>query len=176
MPGIRRGGEEVTYFEPEAGMIINYGYLWARQAYKEAEGEKIRPSLILDVANVDGKQMVYVSPLTHTPPFYPENSLLLPLETKERLKMDGQNSWLMLDEVNKFEWPGPDLRGAYGKPYFGRVPAEFLKQARDKLVDLVKMHRFKTVVREITQPANTNVQQQPAPKKAYVPAPQPTAS
>jgi len=31
-------------------------------------------------------------------------------ETKRRLGLDDDRSWIVLTEANRFAWPGPDLR------------------------------------------------------------------
>jgi hypothetical protein len=61
----------------------------------------------------------------------------MPRETKARLGLDGERSWVVLSEWNEFAWPGPDLRMtpagdaktiAYGylpARFFGRMQAEF---------------------------------------------------
>ena len=44
----------------------------------------------------------------------------IPLQTKKRLRLDDEKSWIITTEVNRFIWPGPDIRpvpgggGAYG--------------------------------------------------------------
>ncbi len=169
------------YVEPKAGMVINYGYLWARQAkdgMRELPGGtveriKFRPSLILAVKEENDKKVVYVSPITHTPPFYPEESLLMPAETKARLGLDGLNSWLMVSEVNKFEWPGTDIRRVPDRmersQFYGFVPGAFLEEAHGRLQELVQLKRFKTVAREYTQRPE---QQRPqVPQKTPVQSP-----
>jgi hypothetical protein len=42
------------------------------------------------------------------------------LAVKRRLGLDDQRSWVMATEVNRFLWPGPDLR-----PISPRYPSEF---------------------------------------------------
>lgn len=166
------------YVEPKAGMVINYGYLWARQASQGiVEPQKYRPSLILAVKMEDDKKMVYVSPMTHTPPFYPEESILMPMETKERLGLDGKNSWLMISEVNKFEWPGVDVRRVPQRrersQFYGFVPGKFLEQAHEQLRELAQVKRFKTVAREMLE---RNRPQDNTPAPATQSRPQPARS
>lgn len=155
------------YVDPKPGMVIRYGYLWARQARMgQDHGEKFRPSLILAVRNEDDKKVVYVAPITHTAPFYPEESILIPMETKARLGLDSEKSWIMANEVNKFEWPGVDIRRVPDRrersQFYGFVPGELLQQARDKMKEMNLQHRFNTVARDVqpVQVAN-NMQQLP---------------
>jgi hypothetical protein len=59
----------------------------------------------------------------------------IPAATKARLGLDDARSWIILDEANRFEWPGPDLRAVPGKAEatvaYGLLPAA--------LYDLVRM-------------------------------------
>lgn len=142
------------YVEPKAGMVINYGYVWARQARQGMEeGQKFRPSLILGVQEEQDKKMVYVAPITHTPPFYPEESVLVPNETGSRIGLDDKPKWLMLNEVNKFEWPGLDIRRVPHRrersQFYGFVPRQFLEQARDKMREMMQQNRFNVVPRRM---------------------------
>lgn len=178
------------YVEPKPGMVINYGYLWARQVNEGlTHGEKFRPSLILAVKQEDDRKMVYVSPVTHTPPFYPEESLIIPMEERTRLGFDTHHayeagekpldlatpktSWLMLSEVNKFEWPGTEIRSVprrtEKRQFYGFISGKFLAAAQNKLRDMVDLKRFKTVAREMTMPRQENFEPQykaPAPQPA----------
>lgn len=163
------------YVDPKPGMVINYGYLWARQAKQGmVDPQKYRPSLILAVKEQEEKKLVYVAPITHTPPFYPEESLLMPMATKERLGLDGQNSWLMLSEVNKFEWPGVDIRRVPRRrersQFYGFVPGAFLEEAQAKMMEMVELKRFKTVGREMTQPVANESQPEQKPAEQPVAA------
>jgi hypothetical protein len=67
----------------------------------------------------------------------------LPIETKRRLGLDAERSWIVLSEGNEFLWPGPDVR-----PVPGADPASiaygFLPP---RLFDLV-LRRFLALARE----------------------------
>jgi hypothetical protein len=54
--------------------------------------------------------MVTVAPMTHRPPSDPTRAILLPASVKRHLGLDEEASWIIADEVNRFAWPGPDLR------------------------------------------------------------------
>jgi hypothetical protein len=139
--------------EPQAGMVIRYEYLWARQHEQGmAYGEKTRPCAILAVVNDKDDTTVYVSPITHTAPFHPEESILLTQETKRRLGLDTQNSWLMVNEVNKFTWPGDDLRRVpHVQPAsytYGMLPETVLLEARSKLKEFNQRRQMHLVPRD----------------------------
>ena len=92
-------------------MVIRYAYLWADEhgAGRE-EGSKDRPAVILLAVSAGNQAEVLALPITHTPPSDPETALELPPATKARLGLDGERSWAVLTEVNRFAWPRPDLR------------------------------------------------------------------
>jgi hypothetical protein len=67
----------------------------------------------------------------------------VPLATKARLCLDGERSWIITTEVNRFIWPGPDIRPATeGKYSYGLLPAAMTRDliaqiranAEDKLL------------------------------------------
>lgn len=97
---------------PFAGLVIGYSYLWRHEhRLGEEEGRKDRPCAIVLVSEtVGGETVVTVAPITHTPPHDAETAVELPSATKQRMGMDDQPSWVMVNEVNRFIWPGPDLR------------------------------------------------------------------
>ena len=88
-------------------------------------------------------------PITHAVPQPPDEGIELPPETKRRLGLDSELSWIIVNDANEFVWPGPDLRflpgqgpesAAYGflPPGVFRVVRErFLARARARKVGLV---------------------------------------
>jgi hypothetical protein len=62
-----------------------------------------------------GTAMVRVVPVTHSTPDDPNAAFELPRAVKRHLGLDAARSWVVLDEVNEFTWPGFDLRG-FGAP------------------------------------------------------------
>ena len=49
-------------------------------------------------------------PVTHSPPERPEEAVEIPAVVKRRLGLDEARSWIVVSEINRFIWPGPDLR------------------------------------------------------------------
>lgn len=126
--------------EPKVGMVVNYEYIWARQfrdGFKPEDRVKVRPCAILAVVEGKDDTTVYVAPMTHTAPYHPERSIKLGEDTSERLRMNCNNTWLMVDEVNKFTWPGDSLRRVFNRQpggfCFGMLPEAVLRDAREKL-------------------------------------------
>jgi hypothetical protein len=64
----------------------------------------------------DGIRLVRVVPVTHSAPGETANAFELPKAVKRHLGLDDQRSWVVLDEVNDFAWPGFDLRPVPRKP------------------------------------------------------------
>src|SRR5579884_1903406 len=93
---------------PQPALVIRYSYLWHSEfAAGREEGTKDRPCAIVAAvkAEEDGQWKVLVLPVTHSPPIYPENAIEIPQETKKRLGLDGERSWIVLTEWNEFFWP-----------------------------------------------------------------------
>ena len=90
-------------------MVISYAYLWHHEhrAGRE-EGVKDRPCVIILATQsaAGGTTMVRVAPVTHSPPDDPAAAVELPQAVKRHLGLDTNRSWIVLDEVNEFTWPG----------------------------------------------------------------------
>jgi hypothetical protein len=106
---------------PEPGLVISYAYLWRDQADLGAsEGRKDRPAVIVVATrDRDNDTLVYVAPITHSDPRDPL-AVALGDKVKRRLGLDAAPSWIVTDELNRFVWPGHDLR-----PISRREPDRF---------------------------------------------------
>lgn len=128
---------------PENGLVISYSYLWQNE-YKagKLEGLKNRPcAMILVVEKNEGEQIVTVAPITHTPPQNPNAAIEIPHKVKQHLGLDGERSWIILDDFNQFQWPGYDLRPipkSLGKYDYGFLPPALYQQIIEKIVTLHK--------------------------------------
>ena len=129
----------MSWPKPEAGFVIRYSYLWQREADAGLEeGDKNRPCAIILVVLRDGQTpFVRVLPITHSRPRDPDGAIEIPFQTKQRLGLDDDQSWVILDEANDFTWPGPDLRprinGEPSSVAYGHLPPGFMKALREKL-------------------------------------------
>lgn len=103
--------------EPELGLVISYAYLWRREHLAgHFEGRKDRPCVIVLAVNQGAKgKRVTVVPITHSEPRDKSLVVELPQAVKRHLGLDAERSWVMLDEGNRFLWPGFDLRLAPGR-------------------------------------------------------------
>jgi hypothetical protein len=140
--------------EPVPGLVISYAYLWRDEALRgQEEGRKDRPCvIILSVEETDGRIIVTVAPITHSPPAYTESALEIPAATKQRLGLDSERSWVIAADLNRFVWPGVDLRpirrGARTYAY-GQIPAVFYRQLRDRVVALARAGRASVTPRSV---------------------------
>jgi len=145
----------LSWPEPQPGLVVRYAYLWRReqQAGRE-EGTKDRPcAVILALAGVEGggRSRVVVLPITHSPPGAPEDAVELPQETKRRLGLDDERSWVVLTEANRFLWPGPDLRFLPGRgpesAAYGMLPPDVFRAVRDRFLAGLQARRAAVVPR-----------------------------
>jgi hypothetical protein len=130
--------------KPFAGQVIRYSYLWKSEADKgREEGVKDRPcAIVLAAEDRDRKTFVAVLPVTHTPPGEHSVAVELPLETKRRIGLDDQRSWVVVDEYNWFRWPGPDLRpeinGDASTAAMGVLPPNLFNVVREQFIRLAR--------------------------------------
>ena len=126
--------------EPYPGLVIRYAYLWRRE-YEAGrdEGTKDRPcAIVMSVINDDNERVVLVLPITHSSPSNPADAVEIPVQTKNRLGLDADRSWIVITEANEFMWPGPDLRpipgGDASSIAYGPLPPRLFAHVRDKLL------------------------------------------
>lgn len=132
-------------------MVVRYAFLWSREAKEgETEGRKDRPCVIVTAVRraADGRVRVQVLPITHTPT-EETRSIAIPPKLKRHLGLDADASWIVLDEVNEFFWPGVDLRPVSrsrpGVWTFGILPTEIFDKIQAKLRALLQQRRtFRT--------------------------------
>jgi len=131
----------VSWLAPQPGLVIHYSYLWKREADAgREEGLKDRPcAIIIAVEQGEGRMRVIVLPITHAAPQPPDEGIELPPQTKARLGLDGERSWIIVSEANDFIWPGPDLRFPPGKTSadaaYGFLPPGLFRIVRDRFLE-----------------------------------------
>lgn len=111
--------------KPEIGLVIRHAYLWWSEARKgREEGSKDRPCVIVHLRINEHRELeTYICPVTHAPPELPEKAMEISAATKKRLGLDDERSWIITTEINRFIWPGPDLRPVPGGGYsYGLLP------------------------------------------------------
>jgi hypothetical protein len=130
-------------------LVIRYSYLWKRESDAgQEEGVKDRPcAVVLVVADAEGKPIVTVLPITHSQPAVPELAVEIPAVTKRRLGLDSERSWVLIDEANRFAWPGPDVRMVRNSGAYGVLPPRFFEVLKAKFLATAKAQRARVVHR-----------------------------
>jgi hypothetical protein len=139
---------------PVPGLVIGYSYLWAREHSDGAEeGAKARPCAIVAAKQIiEGREVVTVLPITHSPPSDPGEAIEIPASIKKHLGLDDLRSWIVVTETNDFLWPGADLRPAIsGKALsrfvYGMLPPNFYAHVRDRVLQAHLERRLTSVPR-----------------------------
>jgi hypothetical protein len=100
---------------------------------------------------IEGREVVTVVPVTHTPPSDPLGAVEIPPALKTHLGLDELPSWIMITETNDFLWPGPDLRPIPGTrpPRFdyGMLPPRFFAHVRDRILQAYRRRNLSRISR-----------------------------
>lgn len=138
--------------DPQPGLVISYAYLWKRDAAQgRDEGTKYRPAVVVLAVESDDSRgkTVLIAPITHREPDDPGAGVEIPPLTKRRLSFDAERSWVILSEVNRFEWPGPDLLPvAPGQWAYGILPGGLFRIIRQRLADMARQRKLAQVRRQ----------------------------
>ena len=130
-------------------MVIRYSFLWFEQRRKQREeGEKDRPCVVvLAVRRAGDQTIVAVAPVTHQAPQLGSRAVEVPAETKARLGLDDERSWIVTNELNEFVWPGPDVRpigsGREVKFSYGLLPRTLFQRVRSAIVEHISEQALK---------------------------------
>lgn len=127
-----------SWKKPEPADVLSYAYLWADEAETgQEEGLKDRPAVVVVARTVKGDRIeLLVAPVTHLEPG-PGEGVELPPPVKRHLGLDRERSWIIATELNRFTWPGPDIRVVSGEdtPYYGEIPAKLFDQLRAAILN-----------------------------------------
>ena len=139
---------------PEPGLVIPYAYLWRHEhARGQDEGRKVRPAVV--VLAIDDQAAreprVTVAAITHSPPVAGEEAIELPPRVKQALGLDDARSWIVVDEVNQFTWPGFDLHpvpGTRDRFTYGFIPPRLYDAVIARILALVAARRVAEIPRD----------------------------
>jgi hypothetical protein len=137
--------------DPAVGLVIRHVYLWWSEFRQGREdGSNDRPCVIIHMRQNEYRETeVFIAPITHTPPQEPERAISLPPATKARLGLDDQDSWIITTEVNRFIWPGPDLRPVTGGGWtYGHLPARMTRDVAQQIRDNARDRSLKVFGRD----------------------------
>ena len=140
---------------PQPGLVIRYSYLWHQEylAGRE-EGVKDRPcAIVISTRDEEGDVVVLVAPITHARPLDPRDAVEIPQATKRRLGLDDDQSWIIVTELNRFVWPGPDLRPISrehpGSFAYGLLPAKLFARLKTAIRDQARVRKLKMSPRSV---------------------------
>ncbi len=125
--------------------------MWAREAAAgEESGRKDRPVVVV-IARIEqqGGTGLLVAPITHSPPETAGEAIEIPANVKKQLGLDAEPSWIALTELNRFIWPGPDIRPVAGgdSPFYDALPDWLFRRVRDGVVKESEAGRLKITKR-----------------------------
>ena len=97
-----------------------------------------------------GGPRVTVAPITYTPPTNDGEAVKLPPRVKHALGRDDDRSWIVLDEVNQFAWPGQDIRpvpGSKDRFAYGFIPPRLFDTVIRRIIELAAARRVAQISR-----------------------------
>lgn len=127
--------------------------MWAHEADAgRDEGTKERPVVVVVAVRKrsHGSELLVVPVATRSP--QPDTAAVeMPPRVREHLGLGNDRCWIVCDELNRFAWPGPDIRPAPGKreisPFYGKIPGKLLEQVRTKLAEVAQKGRMQVTKR-----------------------------
>ena len=119
---------------------------------RRENGDKDRPcAIIFTTRGPADDTVVTVLPVTHTPPQRLDDAVELPLAVKRRLGLADARSWVIVTELNRFVWPGPDLCPVpptkEGRFDYGLLPPGLFRSIRERFLACAKAQRVRVVAR-----------------------------
>jgi len=132
---------------------VSFAYLWSHEQQRgNTEGAKNRPCVIVTaVEEVDGQTVVTVSPISHSQPEDASSGIEIPPKVKSHLGLDGEKSWVILTEVNRFTWPGYDLcpiSTRDSRVDYGFLPPALFDQIKAGILTMIRSGMRTTTLRE----------------------------
>ncbi len=137
---------------PKPGLVIRYSFLWSNEHNRGAiEGSKDRPCAIVVATPRDeyGHIQTIVAPITHSAPDDINTSIEIPAAICKSLGLDSGRHWLRLDELNRFLWPGYDLRpSGDGRYDYGMLPPRLFEDLRLGILELQRLRKARIIPRD----------------------------
>ena len=97
-----------------------------------------------------GTQLLVV-PVTTRAPRAGDTAVEMPARVRHHLGLGEDRCWIVADEVNRFTWPGPDIRpmrrGDDINPRYGAIPGKLFEQVRQRLERAAIQGRLKVTRR-----------------------------
>lgn len=143
----------MTLPRAQPGLVIRYAYLWRdRRDAGHEHGDKDRPCAVVLVRATAGDAVaVTVAPITHRTPDIGDNAVQLSRSVKQAIGLDDAPAWVVTTEVNRFLWPGPDLRPVPGtRPprfHYGFLPSGLFNRIKRQILENAQRQRRRGVTR-----------------------------
>lgn len=141
---------------PAPGLVVRYAFLWKEDHDQgRYEAAKDRPCAIILAANVreTADIQVVVVPITHSAPAADERatSLEMPQAVARTLGLDAGRHWVRVTQLNRFIWPGYDLRPRPDVPErvdYGFIPEAFFERIRSAILAENKRTKISFIPRD----------------------------
>jgi hypothetical protein len=106
---------------------------------------------VVVVARIEGAAgpLILVAPVTHTAPEKTTDAIEIPPNVKKQLGLDSDLSWIVVAELNRFIWPGPDIRPVpeTGAPFYDALPDWLFERVRSGVLRHSGQGRLKVTKR-----------------------------
>ncbi len=142
-------------FEPKAGLVVRYDFLWKEEKQAGVDSGKDRPCAIVlaSAERPDGSRDVLLCAITHEPPGKNETAVKVPASVAKQLGLDEGQSWIKTSQVNKLVWekgriPYGISQARKGEWSFGVIPQGLGKQVFEQVRDKARRQSLQTVQRE----------------------------
>jgi len=129
--------------EPRSGLVVRYGFLWANEAGRgQVEAAKDRPCAIIVTVQTEGGLRVTLAPVTHAPPRTEQVHVELSAAECRAAGLDAAHHWVVVTELNRFVWPGYDLREVpgTGRAAYGMLPRGAMNRVFAAILELQAKH------------------------------------
>ncbi len=139
--------------KPRIGLVIRYAFLWSHEKDAGAtESGKDRPCAIVVASQTEGTTdtTVFAVPVTHRQPTTPDGWVERPSPAARALGLDGDRYWIIVTELNKFIWPGYDLRPVpqSGSYEYGMLPKDIFMSVQAALNKQISARRARAMTRD----------------------------
>jgi len=147
------GSSTTLWTIPQPTDVLSYVYLWAREAEAgRDEGSKERPVVVILATRQRSHGLeILVAPVTTQAPRPGTTAVEMPQRVRTHLGLGEAPSWIVADELNRFTWPGPDVRPVRAtgdlSPFLGKIPGRLYEQVRSKLAEVAAARRLKVTKR-----------------------------
>ena len=143
----------MTFPAPVPGLVIRYSFLWSREARTGAtEGRKDRPcAIVVAIPKDEYRRHEGCRRSGNAQRSSGSNDLSTASGgSQNRFGAQSNSSWVCLDELNVFSWPGYDLRVISGTDRidYGHLPKSLFEAIRRGVLDLHRARRTKQIVRD----------------------------